>query len=67
MKSASSRLCQRAFRGEVLCFTPKNAKKGRFSHGFEIPQSGIMEVRVKRASKAQQRRLFCVIDLCKLK
>ncbi len=45
--------CQRAFRKgsvaalEVLCFTPKNAKNGRFSHGFEIPQSGIMAVRVK--------------------
>ena len=47
VKSTSSRSCQRAFRGEVLYFTPKNAKNGRFSHGFEIPQSGIMEVSMR--------------------
>ncbi len=53
MKSTSSRSCQRAFRGEVLCFTPKNAKNGRFSFGFESQQSCGMEIfmsRIKHSS-----------------
>ena len=52
VKSTSSRSCQRAFCGEVLCFTPKNAKNGRFSNGFEIPHSGIIAVSVEKGGGA---------------
>ena len=44
VKSTSSRLQQRLLCGEVLSFTPKNAKNRRFSSGFEIPRCGIMLV-----------------------
>ncbi len=50
VKSTSSRSCQRAFRGEVLCFTPKNAKNRRFSRGFEIPQKGASILRMAMAN-----------------
>jgi hypothetical protein len=48
VKSTSSHSQQRLLRGEVLSFTPKNAKVRHFSYRFEISQSGIMEVNVKK-------------------
>jgi len=40
VKSISNRLQQRLFRGEILSFTPKNAKNGRFSSRFKLWRGG---------------------------
>jgi hypothetical protein len=45
VKRSSSRSQQRLFRGELLSFTRKNAKKERFSSGFVSLQSSDMEVK----------------------
>ena len=50
VKSTSSRSCRRVFRGEVLSFTPKNAKNRRFSCRFESQPSCDMAVSVTGGS-----------------
>ena len=48
MRRVSSCSKQRLFRRETLCLTPKMPEILHFSFEFKIPQSGIMEVSVKR-------------------
>ena len=43
VKSTSNRSQQSLLCGEIRSFTRKNAKDRRFSSGFVIPRSGIME------------------------